>query len=108
MRETAGLTAIAKNSQGLPGKCLLNEGRQDHPVAPSLPRTDSIEQPDNGDRKPALAMVSQRQELINRLGARIAPAPFRGWPKHEVVLFREGKLGGLAVNFGGGGDQHAF
>ena len=90
----------------LVGQRLAYERGQDHPVAAGLARPDRVEQAPHHDRQLALAVVGDRQELVERLGARIRPAAARGRTHHDVAVLDEGKLRRLAVDLAGRSDEH--
>ena len=83
---------------------LAHEVRDDHPVAPGLPRADGVEEAPDDRRQLALLPVGEGEELVDRLRARIGPAALavgRGpgrRPRGTGVV-------ALAVDLAGGGDE---
>jgi len=106
--EAAGLEAVAVDGEGSAGEGLLDEAWDDHSVATDLAGADGVEEADDDDGEVLLSMVGQRKELVDGLGAGVAPALVRGGAEDHVVGFAEGDDVGLAVDLGGGGDDNLF
>ena len=103
--EAARLRAVAENAQRFAGLGRRDEARQHHAVAPGLARADGVEQPRDGDGQVFFARVSKREKFVRELGARVAPARLAGRPDEQVVVLAERRLGALAIDFRGGGQQ---
>ena len=106
--EAAALAAVAEDRDVGAGQRLGHEIGDDHAVTAGLPRSHGVEQAGNHGGNLALFPVSDGQELVDGLGAGIAPAALVRRSPHHVVVFAEGNLLRLAVHLGGRGDQHAL
>ena len=103
--EAARLVAVAVDRDRPAGERLLDERRHDHAVLPGLARSDGVEQPDDHRRELALAPVGQRQELVDRLRAGVAPPPLGRRTQHQVAVLAERDLLAQPVDLRGRGDQ---
>src|SRR6058998_3698009 len=83
-----------------------HEARHDHPVAADLTRSDRVEVPDDHDGHAAIAAVRQPEELVNRLGDRVAPAALHGRPEDAVVFLAQWHPLVLAVHLRRRRDHH--
>ena len=70
------------------------------PYWPGLPRSDGVEEADDDDRQLALFPVRERQELVDRLAARVGPAMLRRRAHHEIGILAERHVLALAVHLG--------
>ena len=98
--EAARLRAVAVDGDRLARQALPHEVRDHHAVAAGLARPDGIEEARDDHRQLLLFPVGQRQELVDRLAARVGPAVFRRRSHHEVGVFAEGHGRALAVDLG--------
>ncbi len=80
--EAAGLLAIAVNFDGFSIERPLHEVRENHPIAPGLPRAHRVEKTNDDYRLLLFFPVGKSQKLVERLGCGIAPAPLRGGAEH--------------------------
>src|SRR5215213_1900584 len=104
--ETTALFSIAVNRDRTAGECLLHERRNHHAVLSGLSRPDRVEETHDNRRQLLLAPVSQREKLIDRFRARVAPAPFRRRAHHEVAVFTKRHVGAETIDLGSRCDQH--
>ena len=105
MAETARLGAGAMDHQRPVLQRRLHEIRQDHAIAPGLARPGGVEEPQHNHRQSAVTGIGQRHEFIKLFGRGIGPAQVLGGTDHQIIVFVKGKLGRLAINFGGRGDE---
>ena len=96
--EAARLIAVAEDGDRLARQRLAHEGRQHHPVARGLPRPDGVEEPDDDDGQLLLLPVGEREELVERLAARVGPAMAAGRAHHQIGVLAERHVGALAVD----------
>ena len=73
--EAARLRAVAVDLERVACKRRLNEAGNDHAVLPALARPDRVEEAHDHAVEPALLVVGERQELVERLRLRVRPAP---------------------------------
>src|SRR5581483_1423147 len=107
--EAARLRAVAVDLERPSGECVRDEARDHHPVLPALPGTDRVEEPHDDAVEPALLVVSQCEELVERLRLRVRPAPRRRRAVHALALLRERLwLTPVAVDFRRRRDEHAL
>src|SRR5947209_238152 len=104
--EAALLRARAEYRDRFLRERLPHERRDDHPVATALSRANGVEQAPHYGRQAALAVVRDREELIERLRARVCPAPANRRAHHEITVLTERDRGGLAVDLAGGCDEY--
>ena len=105
-REASPLRAVAEDRDRLALQTLRDEAGDHHPVTARLAWAHRVEQPRHHDGQPALVPVGQAEELVQRLGAGIRPAPRRRRPHHAVVALGEGDLDPLAVDLARRGQEH--
>ncbi len=103
--EAARLAPVAVDLQGLARQGRGHEAGKDHAVVAHLPRPHDVEEPHDDDLEVVFLVMSQGQELVDRLRARVGPPRLRGRPVDDVVALGERQAGRLAVDLGGGGDQ---
>ncbi len=96
--EAAPLLAAPEHADRLPAQRLSHEVGQNHPPLPGLARAHRVEEAPEDHGQAALAVVGQREELVERLGACVRPAPVR-CASHEAVGLLVELLSGLAVDF---------
>src|SRR5580765_1999427 len=82
--ERACLETVPENGDRFPRKRLTDEVGNDHPIRPRLPRPDGVEETHDDDGQPALFPVPEREELVDRLAARVGPAMLRSRTHHEI------------------------
>jgi hypothetical protein len=85
---------------------LRHEARDHHAVLPRLARTHRVEEAHHHGGEPLLTPVGDRQELVDRLGAGVAPPPAVRGAHHQVAALAERDVQALAVHLRGGGDEH--
>jgi hypothetical protein len=76
------------------------------PYCPVCRGPTVLKKPHHDDGLLGFLPVSQRQEFIKRLAARIRPAMSRRRAHHQIGLFVERHLRALAVNLGRRRDEH--
>ena len=106
MCKRARLSAVAEHGDRLAGEGLPHEVRDHHPVSTGLTRSDSVEKANDDDRQLPLFPVGQRQELVDRLAARVCPPMLRSRSEHEISVFAERHIIALAVDLGGRSNHH--
>ena len=102
----ARLFAVPEHGDRFAGQRLADEVRDHHSVLTGLTRSDGVEEADDDDGQLALLPVSEREELVDRLAARVGPAVLRRRPEHEIGIFAERHVVALAVHLGGRGEHH--
>src|SRR5262249_24560167 len=103
--KTARLLAAPEYRNRFTAERLFDEPGQHHSIPTRLARTGRIKQACNGYREFFGTEISQRQELVDRLGTRIPPAALGRGPINGVVIFRKWMLIALPVNLGSGCQQ---
>ena len=103
--EAAGLVPVAEDGDGLAGEGLADEGGDDHAVAAGLARADGVEEAGDDDGQAPLAGVRQGEELVDGLGAGVAPPALVGGADDEVVVLPAGLHLALAVDLGRRGEE---
>ena len=93
-----GLRAVAEHRDRLAGERLPDEVGDHHAVRAGLPRTDGVEEAHDDDRQLAFLPVRQRQELVDRLAARVRPSMLRRRTQHEIRVLAERHVLALAVH----------
>ena len=68
------------------------------PYCPVCRGPDGVEEPDDDDRQLALLPVREREELVDRLAARVGPAMLRRRAQHEIGVLAERHVLALAVH----------
>lgn len=106
VQEAAGLSPVPVHAQELIPQRLPDEAGDDHAVTAGLPGSDGVEQAEDHDGQAFFVVIGQRQELIHHFGGRVGPAAAAGRAQDHVVVLAEGDGVALAVDFGGGGDEH--
>ena len=104
--EAAPLGPVAVHGDRLLGERLVDEPRDHHPVAPGLARPDRVEQARDDRRQPALAPVGDRQELVERLRARVRPPAEARRTHQQVAVLAERHPLALAVDLARRRDEH--
>ena len=84
---------------------LLNESRYYHSISSGLPRANGVKQPQYYYRQLLLMEIGQGQELVDSLGAGIAPAALGSGTIDRIIIFPEWNFGSFAVDFGSGGND---
>ena len=96
-------------SSGSSGERALDEARDDHPVLAALARADGVEEPRDHAVEIALLVVGEGEELVHRLRVGVRPAALRRRAVDAARRLLERRLVAVvAVDLGGGGDQHAL
>src|SRR4029077_5894635 len=103
--ETARLLTVAVNRKRTTGERLFHEGRYYHPVTAGLSWPHGIEESDDGGRQFLFAPVSERQKLVNRFRAGVAPTSFCRRAHNEVAVFLKSNVGAQSINLRGRRDQ---
>src|SRR5205085_2510824 len=103
--EAARLLARAEDRDGPARQRLLDEGWDDHAVLPGLSGADGVEESDDDRRQLLLAPVGEREELVNRLRARVRPAPLRRRSHDEVSVLSKRNVVREAIDFGSRGEE---
>ncbi len=107
--EAARLRAVAVNLERAVAERRRDEPRDHHSVLAALPRPDGVEEARNHAVEPALLVVRERQELVERLRLRVCPAPRRRRPVDAAALLCERlRLAPVAVDLGRRRDEHAL
>src|SRR5215212_954906 len=96
--ETTALFSITVNRDRTACERLLHERRNHHAVLSGLSRSDRVEETHDNRRQLLLAPVSEREKLIDRFRARVAPAPFRRRAHHEVAVFTKRHVGAETID----------
>ena len=96
--EASRLRAVAVDRDRVPRQPLPDEIRNHHAVAAGLARPHGVEEARDDHRQLLLLPIRQRQELVDRLAARVGPPMFRRRSHHEIVVFIERHRRALAVN----------
>src|SRR5439155_6172280 len=96
--EAARLLAVPVDGDGLALEGLADEAGQDHAVAARLPRSDRVEEPEDHHGETVLAVIGETEELVDRFGARVAPAALRRGAADAVVLLGQGDAVVLPVD----------
>jgi len=99
--EAPALGAISKHGDRLVQKRLTDEVWQDHAIAPSLSRSNGIEQSDNSDWNMLFIKIGEAQKLIESLRAGIAPPRLVRRADQQVIFFPKRLLLALAIHLGG-------
>ncbi len=105
--EAAGLAAVAVHGERRTVERLADQGGQDHAVVTPLAGPDGVEQTHHGGGQTVLAVVGQRQDLVDGLRGRVGPAGDGGRAQDPVGILRERDLGVAAVDLRAAGDQEA-
>ena len=109
MAEAAGLGAVAEDLERPSRERRGDEPRDHHPVVAALARAHGVEEPRDHDVEPALLVVGEREELVHRLRVGVGPAALGRRPiDAAVALLQRALLAVVAVDLGGGRDQHAL
>ena len=108
MGEAPGLLPVAIHSERLVVQRLLDEPGHHHAVMTGLAGTDRVEAPPDQRRAMPLAPIRDGQELINGLGARVAPPPPTGRTQYQIAVLPERHVAALAVHLGRRRDEHLF
>ena len=105
--ERPGLHPVPVDLERRAGQRVLHEARDDHPVLAALARADGVEQPHDHAVEPALLVVREREELVDRLRVRVPPALFGRRPVDAAsVLLERLLLAMIAVDLRRRRDEH--
>ena len=108
MREAAYLTAVVVDHDRSAAQRLIDKSRNHHAVVPDLPRPDDIEESADHHRQSVLAVVRQREELVDGLRATVGPARTRRRAQLQIVFFGPLLFGVLAVHLAGRSQEKCF
>ena len=109
MAEAARLRAVAVDLDRPAGERGRDEPRDHHAVLPALTRADGVEEACDHAVEPALLVVRECEELVERLRLRVGPAARGRRPVHaKSLLVQRLGLATVSVHLGRGGDEHAL
>ena len=99
------MLAVAINRNRTSGERLFYKSGYYHAVATGLSRSHSIEKSDDGGRQFFFAPVSERQELVDRFRAGVAPTSLGRRTHNEVAVFLKWDIGAQPIHFRRRGNQ---
>ena len=103
--EAPGLCAVPVDRDGFSPEGLLHQVGDDHAILAGLAGAHGVEEAHDRHGEAVFHPVCQGEELIQGLGAGIAPAPGAGGAHDGVVFLAEGDAGAFSVDLGGAGEE---